>query len=66
MPTNLHIEDELLRKARDLGGHRTKKEAVTQALIEYVRHLEQRKIVTLFGTVDFDEDYDYKAQRQRK
>ena len=66
MATNLQIDDKLIAKAVKLGRHRTKKAAVTQALTEYVRHLEQEKIMSLFGTVEFDPRYDYKKQRARK
>ena len=65
MATNLQIDDALIRKAVKLGGHKTKKSAVTEALEEYVNHLEQRKILSLFGKVDIDPDYDYKQQRAR-
>ena len=63
MATNLQIDDGLITQAVQLGGHKTKRDAVTQALIEYTRHLQQLKILSLFGKVGFDPDYDYKAQR---
>lgn len=66
MPTNLAIDDRLLDEAQRIGGHRTKKATVTEALQEYVRHRKQSEIVRLFGTVDFDPKYDYKKQRRRK
>ena len=65
MATNLQIEDSLITKAARLGGHHTKKAAVTQALNEYIRHLEQENILSLFGSVNFDPAYDYKKQRAR-
>jgi len=65
MATNLAIDDQLIEDARAVGGHRTKKEAVTAALTEYVRRRRQLEIVELFGTLDFDPDYDYKAGRDR-
>lgn len=65
MATNLQIDDSLIQKAVKLGGHKTKKAAVTQALIDYIEQLEQGKIVSLFGTVEYESDYDYKKQRQR-
>jgi len=64
--TNLQLNDKLIEKAVKLGKHKTKKEAVTQALEDYIRHLEQEKIVALFGGVDYEKDYDYKKQRARK
>lgn len=65
MATNLQIDDNLIMKAKKLGGHKTKKAAVTTALQEYVRNLKQEKIISLFGKIDFDPNYDYKRQRRR-
>lgn len=66
MPTNLALDDRLIVKAQKIGGHRTKKAAVTEALKEYIQHREQMKIIELFGTIDYDPDYDYKAERERR
>ena len=65
MPTNLAIDDRLIEEARQVGHHRTKKEAVTAALDEYIRRRKQIQILDLFGTIDYQEDYDYKANRGR-
>ena len=66
MATNLAIDDNLIESARSLGGQKTKKAVVTQALLEYIQKRQQAQIVQLFGTVDYDPDYDYKAVRQRE
>jgi hypothetical protein len=66
MPTNLALDDRLIEEARKSGGHKTKKEAVTKALEEYVRRRRQLRILNSFGTIDFDPAYDYKAERRRK
>ena len=66
MATNLAIDDKLIEEARKTGGHRTKKEAVTTALQEYIQRHKQRRILQAFGTVDFDPTYDYKTERRRK
>ena len=66
MATNLAIDDRLIEEARKTGGHKTKKEAVTTALEEYVRRHRQRRILEAAGTFDFDPTYDYKAERRRK
>ena len=66
MPTNLAIDDKLIEEARRRGGHRTKKEAVTAALDEYVRHRKQLEFLSQFGTIDYDPEYDYKAERRRR
>jgi len=65
MATNLQLDDNLIRQAVALGSHRTKKAAVTQALTDYIRHLQQEKILALFGKVDFGPGYDYKRQRAK-
>jgi Arc/MetJ family transcription regulator len=63
MPTNLHIDDKLLEKVLKASGKRTKREAVNEALTEYVQRREQLKILEFFGTMEFHEDWDYKQQR---
>lgn len=65
MPTNLALDDELIEEAREVGQHRTKKDAVMAALREYVQRRKQLRILELFGTVEFDPDFDYKAERRR-
>lgn len=66
MATNLAIDDHLLEEAQKIGGQRTKKATVTEALEEYIQRRKQAAIVSLFGTIDFDPKYDYKKQRRRK
>lgn len=65
MPTNLAIDDELLEEALRIGGHRTKKATVTEALQEYIQRRNQAKILDLFGKIDYAPEYDYKKQRSR-
>jgi Bacterial antitoxin of type II TA system, VapB len=66
MPTNLAIDDRLIQEAQKLGRHRTKKETVTAAWDEYIRRRKQQQIISLFGTIDYDPDYDYKRVRRLK
>jgi hypothetical protein len=66
MPTNLAIDDRLIDQARKLGRHRTKKETVTAALNEYIQRRKQQEILPVFGTIDYDERYDYKRERRSK
>jgi Arc/MetJ family transcription regulator len=65
MPTNLAIDDELLKEAQKVGGHRTKKDTVNEALREYIQRRRQTKVMDLFGTIELDPSYDYKKQRRR-
>jgi hypothetical protein len=64
--TNLAIDDELLEEALRVGGHRTKKATVTEALQEYIRRRRQAQVLDLFGQIDYDPEYDYKKQRSRE
>jgi len=66
MPTNLALDDNLIEQARRIGKHKTKKEAVTAALDEYIRRRKQLRILDLFGQIEFDSAYDYKAERHRR
>ena len=65
MATNLAIDQALLKKAQIVGHHRTKRETVDAALEEYICHREQQKILKLFNTIEYEEDYDYKQGRKK-
>lgn len=65
MATNLAINDEIIEEAKRVGGHRTKKAAVLEALEEYIQYHKQQQLIDLFGTIQYESDYDYKAQRKR-
>jgi Arc/MetJ family transcription regulator len=65
MATNLALDDRLIEEARRAGRHKSKKEAVTAALEEYVQKRQQMRILEAFGTFTVDPAYDYKRERQR-
>jgi Arc/MetJ family transcription regulator len=65
MATNLALDPELLDHVLELSGESTKKAAVTLALKEFVARREQRKVTDLFGKLDWDASFDYKAERSR-
>ncbi|MDA3956352.1 type II toxin-antitoxin system VapB family antitoxin [Oceanispirochaeta sp.] len=65
MATNLAIDDQLLVLAQNIGGIKTKKDTVNQALKEFVQRRKQKDIIDLFGEIKYDEDYDYKELRKR-
>jgi Arc/MetJ family transcription regulator len=65
MSTNLAIDDNLILKAKEIGGFRTKKEAVTIALQEFIKLKEQKKIISMFNKIGFDSNYDYKKLRSK-
>lgn len=62
----LAIDYKLIEQAKNLGSHRTGKEAVIVAVEEYVQSRRQQEIVPAFGTIDYDENYDYKGERRAK
>ena len=63
MATNLAIDDWLIEEAKLVGKHRTKKGAVTEALMEYIQRRKQSEILRIFHSIDYNQDYDYKKQR---
>ncbi len=66
MATNLALDPELVEYALKISGENTKKAAVTLALREFIARREQKSISELFGKLEWDENYDYKAERSRK
>lgn len=66
MATNLGIDEQLLEQAQKAGKHRTKKEAVNAALDEYVRYRKQVDAMKLFGTIDYDANYQYRHHRRNR
>ncbi|MBN8705506.1 MAG: type II toxin-antitoxin system VapB family antitoxin [Bacteroidetes bacterium] len=65
MATNLGIDTELLKQALELGKLKTKKETVNQALREFIQRRKMEDVISLFGTIDYSSDYDYKQLRNR-
>ncbi len=65
MSTNLDINPELLQKALEVSGQKTKKDTVNLALKELINRHKQLEIIDLFGKMDPDPNYDYKKERRR-
>ena len=66
MPTNLAIDDRLLDQARTVGGYRTKRETVNEALREFIQRRQRLALTTLAGRVEYDPKYDYKRERRAR
>ena len=60
------IDSELLETALKAGGLKSKKDTVNQALDEFIKRRKTADIIELFGTVEYDPDYDYKKSRQTR
>jgi Arc/MetJ family transcription regulator len=65
MATNLSIDPELIDRALEVSGERTKKAAVTKALQEFIARRRQKRLLDLMGKLEWDTDYDYKTERRR-
>ena len=65
MATNLSINMELLNDALIVGGLKSKKDTVNLALEEFIQKRRAADILTLFGKVEYDADYNYKKARRR-
>ncbi|MCL1830258.1 MAG: type II toxin-antitoxin system VapB family antitoxin [Oscillospiraceae bacterium] len=66
MATNLSIDTYLLETALKTGGLKTKRETVNLALKEFIQRRKSADILSLFGTIEYDTDYDYKEARRRE
>jgi Arc/MetJ family transcription regulator len=65
MATNLSIDPDLIDRALKVSGERTKKAAVTKALEEFIARRRQKRLLDLMGKLEWDQTYDYKAERTR-
>jgi Arc/MetJ family transcription regulator len=64
--SNLSVDTQLLNDALKIGGLKTKKDTVNLALREFIKKRQMSEILELFGTIEYDEDYDYKEARRRE
>ena len=65
MTTNLALDPNLLNRALEISGERTKKAAVTKALEEFIARRSQNGLLALMGKLEWDTAYDYKSERSR-
>ena len=65
MATNLSIDPKLIEDALKVSGERTKRAAVTRALEEFIARRRQKRMLDLFGKLEWDRSYEYKAERSR-
>jgi hypothetical protein len=64
MVTNLNIDTNLLEEAISVDQESSVEAIVEKALRAYIQYHKQLQVIDLFGTIDYDETYDYKQQRQ--
>lgn len=66
MATNLSLDPELIERALEVSGERTKKAAVTRALEEFIARRRQKSLIDLMGKLEWDDTFDYKVDRSRR
>jgi hypothetical protein len=66
MSTNVILDDQLLAEARRIGRKATNEETAAEALQEYINRRKQAGMLDLFGTIDYESDYDHKKHRRRR
>ena len=66
MATNLSIDPKLIDSALKLSGEKTKRAAVTRALEEFIARRRQKRLLDLLGQLEWDKDFDCKAERTRR
>ena len=66
MATNLSIDPKLIERALEVSGERTKKAAVTKALVEFIARRRQKSLLELMGKLEWDDAFDYKIERSRR
>ena len=64
MDTHIACNEDLLNRAQQLCGLKTKKDTIQLALSEFIERHEQLQILHLFGTIDYVESWNYKEQRK--
>jgi Arc/MetJ family transcription regulator len=65
MTINIQIDEALIQEALALGNQQTERDVVEEALREFVQRRKQLRVLELFGTIDYDADYNYKQQRRQ-
>ena len=63
MPTTLKLDEKLVEEAVKLGNFKTKQEAMSVALAEFVQRRNRLRILELAGKIEFRPDWDYKKMR---
>jgi Arc/MetJ family transcription regulator len=66
MRTNIEIDDDMMKQAFSVSNFRTKREVVSQALIEFVRSRTRKDLSDLRKKIEFADNYDYKVARGGK
>jgi Bacterial antitoxin of type II TA system, VapB len=66
MVINLALDSDLVERALEVSGERTKEAAIALALREFIARREQGRLIELFGKLEWDMSFDWKAERERR
>jgi hypothetical protein len=65
MPGNVLIDPDLIERAFEVSGERTREAAVTKALEEFIALRRQKDLSNLIGKLEWDVSYAHKHERSR-
>jgi seryl-tRNA(Sec) selenium transferase len=65
MATNLSLDPDPIERALEVSGEGTKKAAVSRALEEFIVRRKQKRLLDLMNMLEWDDSFDYKAERSR-
>jgi hypothetical protein len=57
---------DLLDRALEVSGERSKKAVVAKAIQEFSARRERKRLIELMGQLEWDDGFDYKAERSRR
>ena len=66
MPPASRSPPDRLKRAVGMSGSGTKATTETQTSTELIARREQSRLLELFGSLEWDPDFDYKRERSRR
>lgn len=66
MAMNLKLDEKMVEEAVRLGNFKTKQEALSVALSEFVARRNRLRILELGGKIEFRPDWNYKKMRGKR
>ena len=64
MLRSLNLDETLIQELMAIDNHANLETIIETALREYIQRHQRLKVLDLFGAIDYDDTYNYKAQRQ--
>jgi hypothetical protein len=65
-PGPVSVDLELLDEAVKVGGRRSRRDTLNEALKEYIERRRRLELTKYFGKVEFRTDWDYKKDRRKR